>query len=872
MQEALLVNQHARGAKTSSVAKASSSQWLAGWRVALGFVVAAVASPLAAQSDSIIETFAGGSIGDGGAATQATFVPSGVAVDGAGNLYITDGYEDRIRKVNAATGIISTVAGSGTIGFSGDGAAATSARFGDLEGGVVVDSAGNLYIADTYNHRIRKVDATTGIISTIAGSGRRGGFRGDGRTATLAMLNIPRGVAVDGAGNLYIADTYNHRIRKVDAATGIISTIAGSGATSRGGGGFGGDGGAATSAQLHYPYGVAVDGAGNLYIADHINHRIRKVDAATGIISTVAGSGATGNYVGGFGGDGSPAISAMLNSPRGVAVDGAGNLYIVDSGNHRIRRVDAATGIISTVAGTRTNGFSGDSGPATSAQLNNPAGVAVDGTGNLYIADLDNNRIRRVDAATGTISTFAGSGRRGFSGDGGPATSAQLNNPAGVAVDGTGNLYIADLDNNRIRRVDAATGTISTFAGSGRRGFSGDGGPAISAMLNSPRGVAVDGAGNLYIADQGNYRIRKVDAATGVISTAAGTWTSGFRGDGGAATSAWLTIPKGVAVDRADNLYIADYGDHRIRKVDAATGIISTFAGSGRGGFSGDGAPATSAMLSNPIGVAVDRADNLYIADYRGHRIHKVDAATGIISTFAGSGLNGFGGDGGAATSAWISFSTGVAVDGAGNIYIADNNNHRIRKVDAATGIISTIAGSGQRGFNYDGFGSNGGFDGDGGAATSARLNYPSGVAVDGTGNLYIADSGNNRIRRIRNGAAPRPPNSPPVTIRALEGAALDLGERLEVPLLDKFRDPEGGDLIYSVESSDLLVVRVRIENGTLIAEAVGEGVATLTITATDEDGLSATLRFAVQSERTARSRWKGWHLILLEPQAASAP
>ena len=510
-------------------------------------------------------------------------------------------------------------------------------------------------------------------IETVAG----GGSLGDGGPAAAAQLRRPTGVALDGAGNLYIADTDNNRIRKVDAA-GVITTVAGTGTF-----GFSGDGGPAVAAQLNRPTGVAADGAGNLYIADHYNNRIRKVDAA-GVITTVA----------------------QLSSPQGVAVDGDGNLYIA-TGN-RIRKVDAA-GVISTVAGDGTEGYSGDGGPATAARLNSPRDVAVDGVGNLYIADsaplysfaTGNNRIRKVDAA-GVISTVAGDGTCCYSGDGGPAVAAGLGSPTGVAVDGDGNLYIADTLNHRIRKVDAA-GVITTVAGDGTEnrfgggGFGGDGGPATAAQLRLPRGVAVDGAGNLYIATL--FRIRKVDAA-GVITTVA----------------AGLREPRGMAPDGAGNLYIADTFNHRILKVDAA-GVITTVA-----------------QLSRPQGVALDGAGNLYIADTGNNRILKVDAA-GVISAVAGNGREGYSGDGGPATAARLGSPRDVAVDGDGNLYIATGN--RIRKVDAA-GVISTVAGDGFYGYG-----------GDGGPATAARLGFPTGVAVDGDGNLYIADRDNDRIRRL---------------------------------------------------------------------------------------------------------------------------
>jgi len=484
-------------------------------------------------------------------------------------------------------------------------------------------------------------------------------------------LNEPGGVAVDAAGDLYIADTDNSRIRKVAATTGIITTVAGNGAF-----GYSGDGGPATSADLNEPGGVAVDAAGDLYIADTDNSRIRKVAATTGIITTVAGNGTSG-----YSGDGGPGTSAELNDPFGVAVDAAGNLYIADTGNYRIRTVAATTGIVTTLAGNAPcyladvgpscTCYSGDGGPATSAQLNVPAGTAEDAAGNLYIADTANSRIRKVAAATGIVTTVAGNGAYGYSGDGGPATSAQLNFPPGVAADSGGNLYIADYDNARIRKVAAATGIITTVAGNGTAGYSGDGGPATSAQLNGPFGAAVDAAGNLYIDDEGNGRIRKVAATSGIITTVAGNGTAGYSGDGGPATSAQLDRPSGAAVDAAGNLYIADEGNNRIRKV-AAAGIITTVAGNGAPGYSGDGGLATSAELSGPTGVAADSGGNVYIVDASNARIRKVAAATGIITTVAGNGTSGSSGDGGPATSAQFERAEGVSVDAAGNVYVAD--------------------------------------------------------------------------------------------------------------------------------------------------------------------------------------------------------
>jgi uncharacterized protein (TIGR03437 family) len=611
----------------------------------------------------------------------------GVAADAAGNVYFPS--LNCVFKVDQ-NGVLTRVAGNSRAGYSGDGGPATSAQLG-ARWGVTVDGAGSLFIAD--DTRIRKVSAS-GIITTVAGNGTPG-FSGDGGPASSAQLNGAIGVAVDHEGNLFIADYHNDHIRKV-AKSGIITTVAGGGATVLG------DGGPATSIELYSPYGVAVDEAGTLLIASY--NIVCKV-SPSGIVTTVAGNGTQG-----FSGDGGPATSALVQ-PFGVAVDSTGNLFIADYLNGRIRKV-SPNGTITTVAGNGAQGLSGDGGLATSAQLNGPGSVAVDGAGNLFIAD---GRIRRV-SPNGTITTVVGNGSDAccFSGDGGPATAAQVQ-PSGVALDGARNLFVAG--DNRIRKV-SPEGIITTVVGNGTSGFSGDGGPAISAKLNGPGSVAVDADGNLFIADGGNQRIRKV-SPSGIITTVAGNGTQGYFGDGGPATSAQL-VAGGLAVDSAGNLYIAA---GNVRKI-SPSGIISTVAGSGAACDEdscpplGDGGPATSAGLY-ATSVGVDGAGNLLVADVGNHRIRKV-SPEGIITTLAKDVV-----------------PCHAAVDGVGNLFIAECFPGGISRI-STSGIITHVVAAG------------GGYSGDGGPATSAQMYYATAVAVDGAGNIYVADAVNNAVRVLR--------------------------------------------------------------------------------------------------------------------------
>ena len=594
------------------------------------------------------------------------------------------------------------------------------------------------------------------IVTTVAGA-----YVGDGKPATSAALQNPLYAAMDQAGNLYIADNFAHRIRKVGA--GGISTVAGTGF-----GGFSGDGGPASAARIKFPAGVTIDVNQNVIFSDSGNNRIRKI-SSDGTISTIAGTGQAG-----FSGDGGPATSARLNDPYGLAADTAGNLYIADQGNQRIRKIDAA-GIIHTVAGTGVAGFGGDGGPAISALVNSPHGVGVDTSGNLYIADTENFRVRKVDSA-GVITTIAGSGGAGCTGDGGPAIQASMGKVRAVVIH-AGQLVISNAGCDFIRSVDLATNIITTIAGSftttGFGGFDGNGHSALASVFFIPYGVLYDRSGNLLIVDSGNAQVRRVDSSTQIVNAAAG----GAIGDGRLGTSAALNFPENMHADSAGNLYITDFS-HRIRKL-SPSGIVTTYAGTGVSGVSGDGGPATEADLLFPLAVVPDSAGNVFIADEFGLMIRKVDAS-GTISTFGPPGqfffitdlavdtsgnlyaadagtcviwkINptgtatviagiqfecGYNSDGIPATQAMLNSPYGVTFDASGNLYIADADNNRVRKIDSQ-GIITTIAGKGSCGFS-----------GDGGAATSAKLCFPAAVTLDAAGNLLIGDYENFRFRKV---------------------------------------------------------------------------------------------------------------------------
>jgi photosystem II stability/assembly factor-like uncharacterized protein len=682
-------------------------------------------SSSALAANLAVSTVAGG--GSTGVSARAASIgrPSAAALDKSGNLYIADEVNHRVYKVDN-TGTLTVIAGNGTPGNTGDGGPAVDAQINSPTG-VAVDSSGNIYIADSYTASVRKVDHNSGNIKTV-----------------FSYYSVNGGVAVDSSGNIFFAVTDLCQISEFVAATGQIQLYAGFSET---GGycGYSGDGGKATQALIAYPTGLSLDAKGNLFFDDSINCVIRRVDANTHIITTVAGNGKYG-----YSGDKGPATSAELAGPIGVFVDGSGNIFIADTDNDVIREV--TNGKIYTIAGNGQAGYAGDGGLATGAELSGPSGVATDRSGNLFIADEYNSVIRKVAASTKTIGSYAGNGFESYASDGRPATSAQINGPAGAFVDLSGNIFIADTYSNVIRKVSASTGKISTVAGNGSEGYSGDGGSAVRAELAEPCGVFVDGFGNIYIADTYNNVIREVAAPTGEISTVAGNGSWGYIGDGGPALNAQLSGPCAVFVDRTGNMFIADSYNSVVREVEASTGKIVTVAGNGAWGYSGDGGAAIGAAMKFPAGLFVDASGNIFIADSDNHVVQEVTASTGKIRTVAGNGTPGYSGDGNPATSAQLNTPSGVYVDGGGNIFITDSANNVVREVAAATGVISTVAGDGKPGFI------------DSSTAKSAEFNFPSGLTGDRLNNLFAADSKNQRIRKIAGiqGTVPKSAAPPP--------------------------------------------------------------------------------------------------------------
>lgn len=628
---------------------------------------------------------------DGTGSAAQFYAPRGIAVDSTGTVYVADSSNHTIRKVTAA-GVVTTLAGSaGSAGST----TATPTQFSEPFG-VAVDSSGTVFVADTNNNAIRKISAA-GVVTVLAGGGGQGTTDG---TGTAAKFREPHGVALDSGGNVYVTDYMNHTVRKVTPA-GVVTTIAGSADNA------GLANGQGTAAQFKSLQGIAVDSAGNVYVADAGNRAIRKI-SSSGLVTTLAdGAGTFGDI-------------------RGITLDSDGNVYVADFNANVIWKVTPA-GVITVFAGSPPTAGSADG--TTSARFNAPSGIALDSAKNLYVADTLNNTVRKISSG-GTVTTLAGLAGRSSSLDG-KGTTARFEDPYAVAADGAGNVYVADATDHSIRKI-SADGTVTTLAGKAGTFGSSDG-SGTSALFRTPRGIAADSAGNVYVADTGNKTVRKITAA-GVVSTLAGLAGQGGSTNG-IGTAARFGSPYGVAVDTAGNVYVMDT-EGTLRKITAA-GVVTTLAGTaGANGFT-DGT-GTAARFSVPFDLAVDSAGNVYVCDHGNHAIRKVTPA-GVVTTLAGSGTAGKADGNGRAAS--FKFPAGIAVDSSGYVFVADTDNQVIRRISPA-GDVTTVAGSGSLG-SADGVG------------TAASFYNPKDVAVDAGGNLYVADEANHTIRKGSVQAAP---------------------------------------------------------------------------------------------------------------------
>ncbi len=629
---------------------------------------------------------------DDGSPTVARFSgPKAVACDRSGNLYVADAANDTIRVVSA-TGVVRTLAGHPGVAGSADGAG--SAALFTNPGGVAVDSAGTVYVADTGNHTIRKV-TPNGVVTTLAGqAGVPGSADGAGSAARFAA---PESVAVESAGAVYVADTRNSTIRVISPA-GIVRTLAGEA------GAPGGTDGLGNAARFNQPAGVAVDSAGNVFVADTWNGTIRRITAA-GLTTTLAGSPGTEGISDGVG------TNAGFYLPEAVAVDNGGNVYVADTRNHTIRAVTPA-GVVTTLAGeARVEGSADGTGDA--ARFNWPGGVAVNAAGTLYVADTSNNTIRQI-APGGMVTTLVGlaesAGARDATGSG-----ARFNVPWGVGTDSAGNVYVADNADGTIRKITPG-GVVTTFAGVAGQLANVDG-LGTTARFAGPAGLAIDAADNIYVADWAVCTIRKI-TPQGIVTTLAGQAGSSGSADG-TGSSARFNEPVGVAVDTGGNVYVADQAD-KVRKITPA-GVVTTLAQ----------LKAASTGFSVVQDVGVDREGNVYVTDTANAVVWKIPpgGAASILAGQAGS----FGDADGVGSAARFERLWGLAVDGAGNVLVTDY--YSIREISSA-GVVTTLAGLAGSGGSTDGTGS------------AARFVAPEGVAVDGAGNLYVSDTANNTVRR----------------------------------------------------------------------------------------------------------------------------
>jgi hypothetical protein len=672
----------------------------------LAFTVLLALLPVTLPAQSLtISTLAGSTSGggyaDGSAAVARFSAPRSAAADMAGNLYLADSGNHVIRKI-AANGSVTTLAGQAGVAGSSDGAGG-NARF-RFPGGLAVDQAtGNVFVADTENHTIRKI-TSAGVVTTVAGlAGTQGTADG---TGSAARFTYPEGLAVDVTGVIYVADTSSHTIRKITTSN-AVTTLAGAARVSGTTDGFG------SQARFNFPWDVAVDYAtGNLFVADTNNHTIRKV-TPDGRVTTVAGLALTPGAVNGTG------TAARFKYPWALDVDPSGILYVADTENQLIRRIDAA-GNVTTVAGSGQYGRTDATG--TSASFAFPSGIAVMNDGTIFVPEHELHDVRRISTA-GAVTTFTGQ-KPILGTTNGNGTQARFSYPFNVASDSAGNLYIPESADD-IRKIDA-NGNVSTVAGLASTSGTNDG-TGTAARFNGPIGIATDSMGNFFIADTSNNTIRKMTPGGTVTTFAGAAGVAGFVD--GTGSQARFNKPWGLAIDSHDTLYVADSSNHAIRTIEPA-GVVTTFAGASTFG-SNDGV-GTSARFFYPLGVALDAARNVYVADWGNHTIRKITPA-GVVTTLAGlAGSSGIAD--GTGTTARFNAPSGIAADPSGLLYVADTDNSSIRRV-TASGQVTTIAGlSGSPG-NVNGTGS------------AARFFFPNGISLDNQGRLIIADTYNHAIR-----------------------------------------------------------------------------------------------------------------------------
>jgi sugar lactone lactonase YvrE len=738
----------------------------------------------------------------------------------------------------ADTYAFTVVAGAGSTLDHTDGTG-TNARFLNPNG-TAMDGAGNLYIADTGDHTVREVTAG-GVVTTLAGiSGQPGSADG---TGTNALFLYPYAVAVDGGGNVYVTDIGNQNIRKI-APGGTVSTVAGTlGVT-------GSLNGSALAAQFNFPEGIAVDAAGNVYISDTNNGTIRRL-SATGAVTTLAGTAGQSGSADGSGG------AAEFNDPAGLGIDAAGNLYLADYGNSTIRKITSA-GAVTTLAGLAAQTGISD-GQGSAARFNHPSAVALDGAGNIYVIDTSNQTVRKVSAG-GLVSTLAGNPGVGGRADG-VGAAASFFYPGGITAAGGGTVYVADTGNHSLRVVTPA-GAVATLAGSAGRPGSANG-TGLAALFNYPDGVAVDSAGNLYIADHGNDTIRKLTAA-GVVTTVAGIAGLPGSADGGGGAASF-NGPTGIAVDPSGNLYVADAGNSTIRKITTG-GTVSTLAGLAGVAGNSDGA-GSAARFNAPQGIAVDSAGNVYVADTNNSTIRKVTAA-GTVTTMAGVAGQDAATDG-VGSAARFDGPYAVAVDSSGNVYVADFFNATIRKITSA-GTVTTLAGLAPLA----------GFTDATGAA--AKFNQTYGLAVDAGGNVFVSDTYNRAIRKITAGGTVTTIEGPQSRFYYPQGIAVDGADNLYVADGDNQAVDVG--VFVAPPPSGTQIASASVLTGQSATFSIGQGNAlttyqwqvstngggTWTAVANDANDSGATTATLVVSNATLAMTGNSYRLLLADAAGTS--